>query len=41
MSNDFHMPGATSPQLQTEAEILKAIREATRQKIKANFLSDF
>ena len=24
----FHMAGATSPQLQTEAEMIKAIREA-------------
>ena len=26
----FHMAGATSPQLQTEAEMIKAIREAGR-----------
>jgi aminodeoxyfutalosine synthase len=29
----FHMAGATSPQLQTEAEMLKAIREAGRTPV--------
>jgi aminodeoxyfutalosine synthase len=32
----FHMAGATSPQLQTEAEMLKAIREAGRTPIQRN-----
>jgi aminodeoxyfutalosine synthase len=29
----FHMAGATSPQLQTEAEMVKAIREAGRTPV--------
>src|ERR1700759_4610225 len=29
----FHMAGATSPQLQTEADMIKAIREAGRTPI--------
>jgi aminodeoxyfutalosine synthase len=29
----FHMAGATSPQLQTEAEMIKAIREAVRTPV--------
>src|SRR6201995_897456 len=29
----FHMAGATSPQLQTEADMLKAIREAGRTPV--------
>jgi len=29
----FHMAGATSPQLQTEAEMIKAIREAGRTPV--------
>ena len=29
----FHMAGATSPQLQTEAEMVKAIREASRTPV--------
>ena len=32
----FHMAGATSPQLQTEAEMLKAIREAGRTPVQRN-----
>ena len=32
----FHMAGAKSPQLQTEAEMLKAIREAGRTPIQRN-----
>lgn len=32
----FHMAGATSPQLQTEAELLKAIREAGRTPVQRN-----
>jgi aminodeoxyfutalosine synthase len=32
----FHMAGATSPQLQTEAEMLKAIREAGRIPVQRN-----
>jgi aminodeoxyfutalosine synthase len=32
----FHMAGAQSPQLQTEAEMLKAIREARRVPIQRN-----
>ena len=32
----FHMAGATSPQLQTEAEMLKAIREAGRKPVQRN-----
>jgi aminodeoxyfutalosine synthase len=32
----FHMAGATSPQLQTEADMLKAIREAGRTPIQRN-----
>jgi aminodeoxyfutalosine synthase len=32
----FHMAGATSPQLQTEAEMLKAIREAGRVPVQRN-----
>ena len=32
----FHMAGATSPQLQTEAEMIKAIREAGRTPIQRN-----
>jgi aminodeoxyfutalosine synthase len=32
----FHMAGATSPQLQTQSEMLKAIREAGRQPVQRN-----
>src|SRR6266571_7639357 len=32
----FHMAGASSPQLQTEAEMLKAIREAGRTPVQRN-----
>src|SRR5207302_4074355 len=32
----FHMAGATSPQLQTEAELVKAIREAGRISVQRN-----
>jgi aminodeoxyfutalosine synthase len=32
----FHMAGATSPQLQTEAEMIKAIREARRIPVQRN-----
>jgi len=32
----FHMAGATSPQLQTEADMLKAIREAGRVPVQRN-----
>ena len=32
----FHMAGATSPQLQTEAEMSKAIREAGRTPVQRN-----
>jgi len=32
----FHMAGATSPQLQTEAAMLKAIREASRTPVQRN-----
>jgi aminodeoxyfutalosine synthase len=32
----FHMAGATSPQLQTEAEMIKAIREAGRTPVQRN-----
>jgi aminodeoxyfutalosine synthase len=32
----FHMAGATSPQLQTEAEMIKAIREAGRTAVQRN-----
>src|SRR6185436_20013330 len=32
----FHMAGAKSPQLQTEAEMIKAIREAGRQPVQRN-----
>jgi aminodeoxyfutalosine synthase len=32
----FHMAGATSPQLQTETEMLKAIREAGRTPVQRN-----
>ena len=32
----FHMAGATSPQLQTEAQMLKAIREAGRTPVQRN-----
>jgi aminodeoxyfutalosine synthase len=32
----FHMAGATSPQLQTEAEMVKAIREAGRVPVQRN-----
>lgn len=32
----FHMAGATSPQLQTEADMLKAIREARRTPVQRN-----
>jgi len=32
----FHMAGATSPQLQTEAEMIKAIREAGRTPMQRN-----
>jgi aminodeoxyfutalosine synthase len=32
----FHMAGATSPQLQTEAEMLKAIRETGRTPVQRN-----
>ncbi|HTY88203.1 MAG TPA: CofH family radical SAM protein [Candidatus Acidoferrum sp.] len=32
----FHMAGATAPQLQTEAEMLKAIREAGRVPVQRN-----
>ena len=32
----FHMAGATSPQLQTEAEMVKAIREASRVPVQRN-----
>jgi aminodeoxyfutalosine synthase len=32
----FHMAGATSPQLQTEADMLKAIREADRTPVQRN-----
>jgi aminodeoxyfutalosine synthase len=32
----FHMAGAESPQLQTEADMLKAIREAGRTPVQRN-----
>jgi len=32
----FHMAGATSPQLQTEADMMKAIREAGRTLVQRN-----
>lgn len=32
----FHMAGATSPQLQTEAEMVKAVREAGRTPVQRN-----
>ena len=32
----FHMAGATLPQLQTEAEMIKAIREAGRTPVQRN-----
>jgi len=32
----FHMAGATSPQLQTEAAMIKAIREAGRTPVQRN-----
>ena len=32
----FHMAGATSPQLQTEADMLRAIREAGRTPVQRN-----
>ena len=32
----FHSAGATSPQLQTEAEMVKAIREACRTPVQRN-----
>ena len=32
----FHSAGATSPQLQTEAEMIKAIREAGRTPVQRN-----
>ena len=32
----FHMAGATSPQLQTEAEMVKAIREVGRTPVQRN-----
>ena len=32
----FHMAGATSPQLQTEADMIKAIREARRTPVQRN-----
>jgi len=32
----FHMAGATSPQLQTEADMIKAIREAGRRPVQRN-----
>jgi len=32
----FHMAGAKAPQLQTEAEMLKAIREAGRTPVQRN-----
>src|SRR3954452_8589640 len=34
--NIFHMAGATSPQLQTEAEMIKAIRETGRTPVQRN-----
>jgi 2-iminoacetate synthase ThiH len=34
----FHMAGATSPQLQTEADMIKAIREAGRTPVQRNTL---
>jgi aminodeoxyfutalosine synthase len=34
--NIFHMAGARSPQLQTEAEMLKAIRETGRTPVQRN-----
>ena len=36
MCKAFHMAGATSPQLQTEAEMIKAIREAGRTPMQRN-----
>jgi len=36
--NIFHMAGATSPQLQTEADLVKAIREAGRLPVQRNTL---
>jgi len=32
----FHMAGATSPQLQTEADMVKALREAGRLPVQRN-----
>jgi aminodeoxyfutalosine synthase len=32
----FHMAGAKSPQLQTEADMIKAIREASRTPVQRN-----
>jgi aminodeoxyfutalosine synthase len=34
----FHMAGATSPQLQTEADMIKAIQEAGRTPVQRNTL---
>src|SRR3989442_2351758 len=36
----FHMAGATSPQLQTQAEMIKAIREAGRTPVQRNTFYD-
>ena len=36
----FHMAGASSPQLQTEAEMIKAIREAGRTPVQRNTFYD-
>ncbi len=36
MNNSGHMTGATSPQLQTEADMIKAIREAGRTPVQRN-----
>ena len=36
----FHMAGATSPQLQTEADMIKAIREAGRTPVQRNTFYD-
>jgi 2-iminoacetate synthase ThiH len=36
MNSLRHMAGATSPQLQTEADMIKAIREASRTPVQRN-----
>ena len=38
MGNECHMAGATSPQLQIEAEMITAVREAGRTPVQRNTL---